>query len=516
MSLAEKMLKDQTKKNNKTTTENGDKAFKSTLNANVDLFGSGGSMRSSSEQEITKLIAKAIDEDPKTAIKNILYLSDIREGQGERRFFEVAINYLYTDYPKILEELIPLIPEYGRWDYLYWIIEKDQFSKLSKTCLRLISKEWKDHIETGDSLMFKWLKSLNSSSKRTRELGATTRRYLKLEREEYNTLLSNARTKLDIIEKKMSNQEWSKIDYSKIPSKAGLIYRKAFSRHDAERYSAYLESVKNGGVKINTSVLTPVDILQKYKFHGCSELYNIEETLEVAWTNLPNYLKDSEETILPMIDVSSSMWDSSYGKIPPIVASVALGIYFSQRCNSEYRNKFLTFSETPKFEKLTGNSLMSIINNVNDSDWGRSTDILSAFQLILDTAIKYDLKQKDLPSKFLILSDMQFDDSGSSNKTSVQVAKKRFKDAGYKMPELIFWNLNAKYGNNPVKYDTNGACLISGYNPIILKFLIEGVLETPLETMNKVLNTERYEIVNTFKSLKNIKRSKNSDSQWWY
>ena len=392
MSLAEKMLKDQTKKNNKTTTENGDKAFKSTLNANVDLFGSGGSMRSSSDQAIKKLISKAIDEDPKTAIKNILYLSDIREGQGERRFFEVAINFLLTDYPKILDELIPLIPEYGRWDYLYWIIEKDQFSKLAKTCLRLISKEWRDHIETGNSLMFKWLKSLNSSSKRTRELGAITRRYLQLEREDYNTLLSNARTKLDIIEKKMSNQEWSEINYSKIPSKAGLIYRKAFSRHDAERYSAYLESVRNGEIKINTSVLTPVDILQKYKFHGDNTLNNIEETLEVAWTNLPNYLKDSEETILPMIDVSASMWgDGVKGKISPIVASVALGIYFSQRCNSEYKDKFLTFSEDPSFEKLTGNSLMNIINNVNEANWGGSTDILSAFQLILETTLKYNL-----------------------------------------------------------------------------------------------------------------------------
>ena len=108
---------------------------------------------------------------------------------------------------------------------------------------------------------------------------------------------------------------------------------------------------------------------------------------------------------------------------------------------------------------------------------------------------------------------MQFNSSGNSNKSSIQTAKKLFKDAGYKIPELIYWNLNAEYGNNPVKYDTSGACLISGYNPVILKFLTDGVLESPLETMNKVLNSERYSIIDSFKSLKNVK---SSNEHWWY
>ena len=497
MKLSEALAKE-TKESNKTTTLNGDKAFKSTKNANVDLFSVGGSSRELDVNSIKRLISQALLEDKNTALKNILYLSDIREGQGERRFFNIAIDFLYTDYPNILEELIPLIPEYGRWDYLYWIIEKNNFSSPAKKALQLISTEWHKHVDKGDSLMFKWLKSPRTSSKRSRELASITRKYLQLSYEEYSSALSKARKNLDIVEKKMSRKQWTKINYPSVPSKASIIYRDAFLRHDQEGYTKYLEDVKNGVRKINTSVLTPVDILKRYNFDGSLiQSYDYDETLELAWKNLPNYLEDTKESILPMVDVSGSM----YGF--PITAAVALGIYFSQRCNSEYKNKFLTFSRYPKLEKLEGNTLKDIINNMSRAEWGTNTDITSAFNTILKTAIKYNMKQEDLPSKLLILSDMQFDRCTSGGDiTSQKLAKEAFKEAGYKLPELIFWNLNAEYGNQPVKYNKSGTCLISGYNPVILKFLVDGKLESPLETMNRVLNSERYAIIDTFKSIK--------------
>ena len=495
MKLSDALAKE-TKASNKTKTLNGDKAFKSTLNANLDLFSTGGSARDLDVNSIKRLISKALLEDKKTALKCILYLSDIREGQGERRFFNIAVDFLYTDYPEILEEFIPLIPEYGRWDYLYWIIEKNNFSKPAKKALQLISKEWHKHVETGNSLMFKWLKSPRTSSKRSRELASITRKYLGLSYEEYASALSNARKKLDIVEKKMSNKEWTKINYPHVPSKASIIYKDAFLRHDQEGYTKYLEDVKNGVRKINTSVLTPVDILQKYGFNG-SSLYNeYNETLELAWDNLPNYLADTKESILPMVDVSGSMWGF------PITVAVALGIYFSQRCNSEYKDKFLTFSSYPRLETLQGDTLKSIVNNMNSAHWGMDINVMLAFETILKVAIKHNLKQEDLPSKLLILSDMQFNEcTQEADKTSQKLAKKKFKEAGYKIPELIFWNLNASYGNTPVKYNESGTCLISGYSPVILKFLVDGKLETPLETMNKVLNSERYAIIDTFKSI---------------
>lgn len=494
MKLSEALVKE-TKESNKTTTLNGDKAFKSTKNANVDLFSVGGSSRELDVNSIKRLISQALIEDKNTALKNILYLSDIREGQGERRFFNIAIDFLYTDYPNILEELIPLIPEYGRWDYLYWIIEKNNFSSPAKKALQLISTEWHKHVDKGDSLMFKWLKSPRTSSKRSRELASITRKYLQLSYEEYSSALSKARKNLDIVEKKMSRKQWTKINYPSVPSKASIIYRDAFLRHDQEGYTKYLEDVKSGVRKINTSVLTPVDILRKYKFEGYT-LGFYDETLELAWKNLPNYLEDTKESILPMVDVSGSM----YGF--PITAAVALGIYFSQRCNSEYKNKFLTFSSYPRLETLQGNTLKSIVNNMNNAHWGMDTNVMSAFETILKVAIKYNLKQEDLPSKLLILSDMQFNEcTQEADKTSQKLAKKKFKEAGYKIPELIFWNLNASYGNTPVKYNESGTCLISGYSPVILKFLVDGKLETPLETMNKVLNSERYAVIDTFKSI---------------
>ena len=492
MSLSDKLKKEL----NITSTQNGDKAFKSTLNANLDLFGSGGSARELDENSIKSLISNAIKEDTILAIKNILYLSDVREGQGERRFFHIALDYLYEDYPDILCKLIKYIPEYGRWDYLYKIIEKDQFSKPAKKALQVIANEFHKHKDDYNSIMFKWLKTSVDSNKVSRKLGAITRDYLKLTQEEYINIVKNARSHLNVVEKKMSNNKFNEIKYEQVPSKASIIYSKAFLRNDSERYKKYLEEVKNGTKKINASVLTPVDILQKYKFNGRTTISEVNETLEVAWNNLPNYLEGTDENILPMIDVSSSMW-TGYYNINPIIASVAIGIYFSQRCKSEFKDKFITFSEHPSLVELSGTTLKSIINNTNRSDWGWNTNILSAFKLILNVAKKYNLKQEELPTKFLILSDMQFDESGYENKNSIKVAKELYKESGYRLPELIFWNLNAEYGNYPVKEDKSGACLISGFNPVILKYIVSGKLETPTETMLKVLNRERYSIIDT-------------------
>lgn len=260
MKLSEALVKE-TKESNKTTTLNGDKAFKSTKNANVDLFSVGGSSRELDVNSIKRLISQALIEDKNTALKNILYLSDIREGQGERRFFNIAIDFLYTDYPNILEELIPLIPEYGRWDYLYWIIEKNNFSSPAKKALQLISTEWHKHVDKGDSLMFKWLKSPRTSSKRSRELASITRKYLQLSYEEYSSALSKARKNLDIVEKKMSRKQWTKINYPSVPSKASIIYRDAFLRLPSKLYLFNIST----GVKTEVLIfLTPFFTSSKY------------------------------------------------------------------------------------------------------------------------------------------------------------------------------------------------------------------------------------------------------------
>lgn len=536
------LMKDYLKKSNKTTTDNGAKAFKSTLDACVDLFAVGGSSRKMDEDELMKLMSIALSEDTETALKVIFYLSDIREGQGERRFLKIALNVLKQEYPNILMKFIEEIPELTRWDYLYTFLEQDlkvkysivpsevrvgramyentakmkkikdgytfNMSKFSKQALEVIKAEWSKEIgEDKTSLMYKWLKSLNTSSILSRTLGSITRNYLKVTPKQYNKRLKKARKYLDVVERKMSKNKWEKINYSHVPSKANVRYAQAFDRHDHVRYQEYLDSVNNGETKMNTSVLYPHDVIHQYMLNAnanrgsflkhstygntCTTTYN-ETALETVWKNLPNFLEGSTESILPIIDTSYSMWNriSNDSDLRAIEIAVGLGIYFSERLEGEYKNHWINFSSRPTFQKIHGNTLTAKIANLDYSNWDMSTDFNAVFDLILGVAVKNKLDQSQLPTKILVVSDMQF--NGHTKMSNFKEIKKKFKEHGYKLPQIVFWQVNATDSRVPVKFDTNGTALVSGYNPIICKTIINGDIKTPLAMMYKAISNEKY------------------------
>ena len=531
------MLMKEMKKSNQTTTTNGAKAFKSSLDANVDLFGLGGSSRRMSDSDFTSLVSKALSEDLELGLMNILYLSDIREGSGERFFLKRALKVLRNEYPNVLLKLIKEIPELTRWDYLYFILEQDllvkykdqtpqyenrqgratysnfpkrqkglikdgytfTMSKFSKEALEIIKKEYNKEIgENCTSLMYKWLKSINTSSILSKTLGSITRNYLGVTPKQYRKKLKKARKFLDVVERKMSKNKWNKIEYSKVPSKATVRYSKAFERHDLERYQEFLEKVNTGEEKINTSVTYPHDVIHQYALNsgGINSFFgrstHTDATLETVWNNLPNFLEGTNENILPIIDTSGSMWQrvSDESQLQVIEVAVGMGIYFAERMGGEYKNHWINFSTYPSFQKLEGNTLRAKVSNLDYSNWEQSTNIDKVFKLILDTAVKNNVKQENLPTKLLIISDMQF--NGHVRISNYKEAKKAFKEKGYEIPQVIFWQMNAYTPQTPVKYGEHGTALISGYSPNICKIIANGTITTPLETMHKTIYIEKY------------------------
>lgn len=489
MNFAEAMKSETTH----TFTENGAKALNTTSNALLDLFGTIGSLRDRNEKEVEKLFAEAYAADPLFATKILFYARDIREGCGERKVFRNLIKYLAKYHP---EAIIPNIGEigfYGRYDDLYeligtsveqhmWDVMKSQFE------YDLNAMEKGEPI----SLLAKWIKTPDASSKNTRKLGILTANKLGYSVYEFKRLLRKMRRWIDVVEVKMSANEWGNIDYSQVPSRAMMIYRNAYRKHDENRFSKFISKALTGEEKINSSTLYPYDIVEKY-------LYKDEnsDVLEAQWRQLPNYVEDGVDTIV-MADVSGSM----YGR--PMATSIGLAIYFAERNKGAYHNMFMTFSGRPTFVNIKGETLAQKIDFIHRADWGGNTNLEAAFDAILNVAIKNHVTSDEMPKSLIIVSDMEIDCAtgaygwGRRNVNDWEfydLMRDKFAQNGYEIPNVVFWQVNSR--NNTFHADSKrkGVQLCSGQSTTTFKQLMKCIGMTPVEMMNKVINSPRYDAI---------------------
>ncbi len=332
------------------------------------------------------------------------------------------------------------------------------------------------------SLLAKWLKSENTSSAESRRTAAKIRNHLGWSSKQYRVTLSTLRAYLNVVEQKMSAQKWSDIKYDTVPSKANLNYKKAFSRHDAARYTKFIEDVKAGKTKINAGTLFPYEIVGK-ALNG-----DKSDSLDVLWNNLPNYLEGNDRNILCLVDSSGSMNGL------PLNIAVSLGIYTSERNKGPFSGYFLTFSSRPQLQKVIGNNIFEKAQNLSRAGWEMNTNVQAAFSLILNEAVKNKVKQKDMPVQVVIISDMQMD-SGTAGNTSLDDIKLKYKKAGYETPQLVWWQVNARQDNVPAKFDSNGNVLVSGASPSVFKSLLSGKEVTPQQQMLETLNDKQYDRV---------------------
>lgn len=471
--------------NNWKKTENNADALKSTTNPLLDLFGTIGALRTRSENDITTLFSLAFNQDKLLATKMSFYARNPRDGLGERRTARIIWKWLAHNYPDVMQKNIVNVPSLGRWDDLYEFIK----TPVEENAWELIRAEFKaDMIAIdsggGASLLGKWLKSVNTSSKESRKLGRLTAEKLGLSEKDYRKALSKLRKKIDVVERKMSAGNWNTIKYSGVPSNAMNNYRNAFKKHDEDEFEKYLDSVEKGEQKINASVLYPYDIVEKI-LYGESE---INRVLEQQWKALPNYV-DGENNILIVADVSGSM----SGR--PMATSVGLAIYFAERNKGAFKDKFITFSNQPEFHTIVGNTLSEKINNCVRADWNMNTDIEAVFNLILRAAIQGNLSQDDLPRSIIIISDMEFDQATSGNRdTYYNLMKDKFAQHDYELPMIIFWNVDAR-SNTFHATPKNGAQFASGQSASVFEALIKGANLTAYDLMLETLNNPIYDCI---------------------
>lgn len=473
---------------NDTYTSNGARAYKSTLDFCLDLFGQGAAYRERSEEDVIDLFMKAYKQDKISALKLLFYIRDVRGGQGERRFFRVVIKHLAKTETDIIEKLLPIIPEFGRWDDLWCLLETPANEKV----LKMVESQLKEDLTTEyPSLLAKWMCSENTSSKETVAVARKLRNGLSMTPKVYRQTLSLLRSRINIVESLISQNKWSEIDYSKLPSKAGLQYANAFIRHDSERYFDFLDAVNCGKTKVNASTLYPYEITSKISYDSWNDKVYMSEdrmVLNTYWDAIPNYLPEDAEDALAVIDVSGSMIGI------PMEVAVSLGLYVAERNKGKFKNHFITFESSPKLIELNEqDDFCDKVVQIKSASWGGSTNIKATFDLILNTALKYNLPQNELPKILYIISDMNFNSiSREDTNTVFEIVKKEFNDNGYGVPHLVFWNVNAY--NNAIPMLSNEDCtFVSGFSPSIFEMVAKRM--TALDLMYATINKERYQIV---------------------
>jgi hypothetical protein len=377
---------------------------------------------------------------------------------------------------------IPYVSEFGRWDDLLTLVG----TKLETEALTQI--RW--GLDNKNGLCAKWMP-------RKGEVAAKLRNFLEMSPKQYRKTLVEL---TNVVETRMCANEWEAIDFSKLPSVASARYQKAFWKRNEEGYKSYIASLQKGEAKINAGAVYPYDVT-KSLMRGNSEVA-IEQ-----WKALPNYMEGSEDRILPVVDVSGSMETSAGGNpnVSCMDVAISLGLYISERNAGSFKDAFITFSAEPQLQVLKGN-LRDRFVQLQRSDWGYNTDLVKVFGLILDQAVKHSVSESEMPTKILILSDMEFDaatkESGgwrpmknSWNPTAQEMIEQKYASAGYKVPAIVYWNIQSRGNNIPVAFDKTGTALISGFSPSILKSVIKGEITSPQGIMDETILSPRYEAI---------------------
>lgn len=472
-------------------TENGAIALKSTLDRSLDFFATMGAMRNRSDEDIVRGFMDVFCENEETAMKMLFYLRDIRVGLGERRAFRTICRYLADNQTEAMKRNLIYIPTYGRWDDLYIFegtkLENEAFDIMWHQFVR----DRNNYLKAKDiSLLAKWLKSANSKNAETRRLGLLTAKRFGMNEKDYRKTLSTLRRYLDVTECKMSSNDWDEINYESVPSVCHNRNRNAFVKHDDERYSAFLKAVEKGESKINASTLFPYDIVGKY-MKDCGwhvSVRDIDATLEAQWKALPNYISEDKNYLI-MADVSGSMMGR------PMETSVGLGLYFAERNHGAFANYFMTFSNRPElvyFNPKT--SLVDRVDRALNADWGGSTNLEAAFELLLASAVKNNVPAEEMPNALIVITDMEIDDHcrwGGFNTSFTSEMKRRFERAGYKMPTIVWWNVNAR-ANTFHAEATDDVRFVSGSSASVFKDLCDNLGSSPRELMLQILYSERY------------------------
>lgn len=473
MSFKSAVLNSSSRTANVARTKNGMKALKSTLSNTTDLFFKIGASRG---KDITGQFAKAYAEDRELALRVAQWARDVRGGAGERELFRQTLKWLEKNNRDELinTRLLRNVSEIGRWDDL--LIFSD--AEVKQVAYGLI----REALEAGNGLCAKWMPRKGAVAIELREFFGWSPKFYRKRLVELTK----------VVETQMCAKEFDSINFSHVPSLAMSRYSKAFGRNAPDAFTKYKEALKKGDpkvAKVNAGAVYPYDIVKTVR-RGDSAL------ADEQWKALPNYIGDA--MVLPLVDTSGSMSSHKAGghqsksDVTCLDVAVSLGLYCADKNTGPFKDVFLTFSSRPKFQTVTG-SLSQKVRQMERANWEMSTNLHAAFDEILRVSVSNNVAREDMPKVLLIMSDMQFNCCTGYDDRAIQMIRRKYNDADYEMPAVVFWNINA-YDNVPVRYDEKGTALVSGFSPAIMKAVLAADMDamTPEAVMKKAVMSDRY------------------------
>ncbi len=473
-----------------TRTENGAVALNTTGDARLDLFGVIGALRGADRTRIERLFSEAYREDPLFATKIAFYARDVRGGLGERETFRTIMRYMAQMHPEALRPNLDLIGVYGRYDDLYCLIGTRLEDEMW-AAMKAQFEEDRRNLEAGAavSLLAKWIKTADASSAKTRALGILTAQKLGYSVYDFKRIVRALRRKIGVIEALMSAGRWDEIRYPEVPSRAMLIHRNAFRRHDEERYAQFVQRAVTGEETIHAGTLYPYDIVEKvaprlgYSFSGAA--LNTDPALEAQWRQLPDYVEPGTNALV-IADTSGSM------RGRPMATSVGLAVYFAERNRGAYHNMFMSFSGTSRIQVLRGETLAQKIGSINMNDWENNTNLRAAFRHVLEIAIRNHVPQEEMPKSLIVISDMEIDYCGDRDWSFYEMMEQMYQLNGYRIPNIIFWNVDSRHDVFHADKTRKGVQLASGQSASVFRQVMQTVGMNPVEAMEKIINSERY------------------------
>lgn len=481
-------------------SENGADILNTTGSKRLDFFAQAGSMRGREVVDKCTLFDGAFSEDARDAIVLLFHTRNPRGGYGERDTFLQILRHLANQHPDIVELNLWAIVEFGRAKDLYSLID----TKAEEAMWHFMKEQFElDYANMKDgksiSLLAKWIATPDSKSSNTKELGKLTAKklgYSSRRMREYKDKLREMRRYLDLPEAKMCDGRWDEIEYSKCASRFLLTHRKAFVKHDKLRWDKYLDNVKSGTSKMNTSVLNPCDIFMK-AYQGDNG-----NDLDVMWNNLKI---EYEDDILAIIDTSGSMWwpQNKAGNMYPGAVAWSLGLLTAQRNKGCLHNLCMVFDDISEFIEFNGTTLEQHIRTFKRHTRYGSTNLEDAFELLLRTAINGNLEPDEMPKAMLIISDMQvnkLEGFDGARITFYDAMAKKYEEAGYKLPQVIFWNVAVREPSFLAPGDKSGISLVSGYSTTILSDVMRNQGTTPYELMRAIIDSEMYKGITVTKT----------------
>jgi hypothetical protein len=261
-----------------------------------------------------------------------------------------------------------------------------------------------------------------------------------------------------------------------------------------EKVQSYADFAKSTDTKVNAKDLYPYEVVAEAakSFGYWGRTIDLTETdrlmINKYWDNLADYFNGKTLNALAVVDTSGSMRGT------PINVAISLGMYCAERAHGPFADHYVSFSSRPQLIKVEGIDFVDKVYRIWKTNLCENTNIEATFKMLLRTAIANKCKQSDLPQNIIVISDMEFDSATSyiyyDNKTLMENIAAEWGAAGYKMPNLIFWNVNARQNNIPME-SKDGITFVSGFSPVIFEMIMSG--KTAEDLMFDKLNSVRYE-----------------------